>query len=229
MYPPPRPWDRDSPRRYGPPGRFPRRRSRSPIPPMPDRYPYPEPPAGPPFRNAPATSPYPRGPRSNEPFPSRARPDEFAYERSVPYREPEMGDYYEPPRRGPERPMDRRPVERPIERTPPPKYDKRLPEEDRGSFRPPRYPESDGDYYPVDGRRRDFPSPGRGIPAANGPRGYPPAECPPFVPPKEFGPGESRPPPRGRSPEPRYNYRSAEKPVYPPRGGWYRGPSPRRW
>ncbi|GAA55190.1 hypothetical protein CLF_107109 [Clonorchis sinensis] len=106
MYPPPRPWDRDSPRRYGPPGRFPRRRSRSPIPPMPDRYPYPEPPAGPPFRNAPAASPYPRGPRSNEPFPSRARPDEFAYERSVPYREPEMGDYYEPPRRGPERPMD---------------------------------------------------------------------------------------------------------------------------
>ncbi|KAF6769594.1 hypothetical protein AHF37_12439 [Paragonimus kellicotti] len=60
------------------------------------------------------------------------------------------------------------------------------------------------------------------------PRGYPPEDYPPFMAPKGFGQNDPRAPPRRRSPEPRYNYRASEKPFYPPRDGWYRGPSPNR-
>ncbi|KAF7232681.1 hypothetical protein EG68_11265 [Paragonimus skrjabini miyazakii] len=226
MYGPPRSWRGESPRRYGPPGRFPRRRSRSPIPPMGERYPFPEPPSGPPLRSPHGVPPYPRGPRGNEPvFSPRSRPDEFQnFDNRPVYREPEGNGYYGGPRRGP----DRGPMDRMMDRGSP-RYDKRPPGGDRPDFRP-RYPANDpGEYYPRDGRRRDYPSPGRGLDVPNEPRGYPPEDYPPFMAPKGFGQNDPRAPPRRRSPEPRYNYRASEKPFYPPRDGWYRGPSPNRW
>ncbi|KAF7258729.1 hypothetical protein EG68_03617 [Paragonimus skrjabini miyazakii] len=120
------------------------------------------------------------------------------------------------------------------------RYDKRSSGDDRPDLRP-KYPANDSsEYYPLDTRRRDYPSPGRGLDVPRGynfdrsttlysltqrtlstdeSRGYPLEDCPPFMAPKGLGQNDPRIPPGRRSPEPRYNYRASEKPFYPPREG----------
>ncbi|CAH8506793.1 unnamed protein product [Dicrocoelium dendriticum] len=158
----PRAWEKDPARRFGPPGRFPRRRSRSPPPPVGERYPFGEPFPVPPVRPAPGSSPYDRAMRPAEPpFGVRSRPEVYgAYDGRPPYRDINDDGYYNGLRRGVDRaPMDRRAMERS-----PLRYDKRAAVVERNDFRPPRYMMNDvPDQYPREPRRRDFPSPSRGL------------------------------------------------------------------